>query len=242
MKLTTTLNKIRACGPCTSGWQTLLKHVGKDFDPDAEINLLTILESNSVADMLWTLRATDQDSKRVASQLAIEFAEQALPIFEKRRPNDERPRKAIQAARDYLDGKISLEELRASRQAGAHTDAYAADAAYADAAYAYAAAAAAAAAAYAYAYAADAAAYAAAYAADAAYAAAAADAYAAYAADAAAADAAAAYAAAAYAADAYAAAADAYAAYAADAAADAAAAREKALQKQAEIIRTILEP
>ena len=154
MKLTTTLNKIRACGPCTSGWRTLLKHVGEDFDPDAEINLLTVLESNGVADMLWTLRATDQDSKRVASQLAIEFAEQALPIFEKRRQNDERPRKAIQAARDYLDGKISLEELRACRSHSA-ADA-AADAAAADAADA----AAAAYAAYAAAYAADAAAYA----------------------------------------------------------------------------------
>ncbi len=185
MKLTTTLNKIRACGPCTSGWQTLLKHVGKDFDPDAEINLLTILESNGVADMLWTLRATDQDSKRIASQLAIEFAEQALPIFEKRRPNDARPRNAIQAARDYLDGKISLEELRTCRSHAADADAYADAAAYAaayaaDAAYA----------AYAAAYAADAAAYAAdaAYAAYAAAADAAADAaaYAAAAADAAA--------------------------------------------------------
>ena len=215
MKLTTTLNKIRACSPCTSGWQTLLKHVGKDFDPDAEINLLTILESNGVADMLWSLRAT-QDSKRIASQLAIEFAEQALPLFEKRRPNDERPRKAIQAARDYLDGKISLEQLRASRQAGAAA-AYAAYAAAADAADAYAAAAAYAA----YVAAADAA-----------------DAYAA--ATYAAADAA--YAAAAAAADAtYVAAADATYAAAADAAYAAAAAREKALQKQAEIIRMILE-
>ena len=94
MKLTTTLNKIRACSPCASGWRTLVKHLGEDFDPDAEINLLTILESNGVADMLWTLRATDQESKRVASQLAIEFAATTLPIFEKRRPNDERPRKA----------------------------------------------------------------------------------------------------------------------------------------------------
>ena len=206
MKLTTTLNKIRACSPCASGWQTLLKHVGKDFDPDAEINLLTILESNGVADMLWTLRATDQDSKRIASQLAIEFAEQALPIFEKRRPDDARPRKAIQAARDYLDGKISLEELQACQShaaaaayAAADADAYAYAAADADAADAYAyaadadaAAAAAAAATYAYADAADAAAYA--------------------------------------------------AAYAADAAAAYAYAREKAREKQAEIIRTILEP
>ena len=160
MKLTTTLNKIRACSPRTFGWRTLLKHVGKDFNPDAEINLLTVLQSNGVVDMLWTLRATDQDSKRIASQLAIEFAEQALPIFEKRRPDDARPRKAIQAARDYLDGKISLEELQACQS---HADAADADAAYA-------------------------------------------------------------------------------AADAADAAADAAAAREKALQKQAEIIRMILEP
>lgn len=176
MKLTTTLNRIRACSPCVSGWYKLTKYLGEDFAPDAEINLLTILESNGVADMLWTLRATEQDSKRVASQLAIEFAEQALPIFEKRRPNDERPRKAIQAARDYLDGKISLDELRACRLYAA----YAAHAAYA-------------------AYAADAAAYAA----DADYAA-----YAAYS-----------------------------AAYAAHAAED----REKAREKQAEIIRMILE-
>ena len=207
MKLTTTLNKIRACGPCASGWRTLVKHLGEEFVPNAEINLLTVLESNGVADMIWILRAAlGQDSKRIASQLAIEFAATTLPLFEKRRPNDERPRKAIQAARDYLDGKISLEELRSCRS---HADAADADAA------AYAAYAAA------YAAADDAAAYAAAYAA---------------------ADDAAAYAA--YAA-AYAAAAD--AAYADAAYADAAyatyvAAREKALQKQAEIIRMILEP
>ena len=135
MKLTTTLNKIRACSPCGAGWQTLLKHVGKDFNPDAEINLLTVLESNGVADMLWALRAIDQDSKRIASQLAIEFAEQALPIFETRRPNDTRPRDAIQAARDYLDGKISTDELQACQSQTYAGDAFAgAAAAAADAA------------------------------------------------------------------------------------------------------------
>ncbi len=177
MKLTTTLNKIRACSPCTSGWKTLLTYLGKTEADDAEINLLTVLESNGVPDMLWCLRATTEDSKRIASQLAIEFAEQALPIFEKRKPDDNRPRAAIQAARDFLDGTIGIEELRK-----AHADAAYAYAAYADAAYAYAAYADADAdadadayaayASYAYAaYAADAAyAYAYAYAADAAYA------------------------------------------------------------------------
>ncbi len=175
MRLTTTLNRIRDCEPCTTGWRKLLDYLGKDFDPDAEINLLTLLDSNNVPDLLWTLQATVQDSRRVASQLAIEFAEQALPIFERRYPNDARPRRAIQAARDYLDGKIAVEELRAARSdayaayaaaayvAAAYADyAAAAYAAYAAAAYVAAAYAAYAAAAAAYAYAAaDAAAYAA---------------------------------------------------------------------------------
>lgn len=128
MKLTTTLTKIRSCSPCQSGWRTLLKYLGEDFDPDAEINLLTILESNGVADMLWTLRATDQDSKQISSQLAIEFAELALPIFEKRYPDDTRPRLCIQAAHDYNEGKISREELQKARNAAYAADAYAADA------------------------------------------------------------------------------------------------------------------
>ena len=125
MKLTTTLNKIRACSPCISGLKKLLSRLGTDFNPDAEINLLTVLESNGVADMLWTLRATEQDSKRIASQLAIEFAEQALPIFEARLPNDLRPRQAIQAARDYLDGTIVLAALRKASDAASYAASYA---------------------------------------------------------------------------------------------------------------------
>jgi len=139
MKLTTTLNKIRASSPCTSGWKKLLSHLGTDFNPDAEINLLTVLESNGVTDMLWTLRATEQDSKRIASQLVIEFAEQLLPIFENRHPEDQCPRRAIQAARDYLDGKIDLGALRKARDDAAT---YAAAIAAANAAATYATAAA----------------------------------------------------------------------------------------------------
>ena len=122
MKLTTTLNRIRACHPCASGYEKLVKHMGKDFDQDAEINLLTIRDSNGVADMLWCLRATAQESRRIAAQLAIEFAEQALPIFEAIHPNDSRPRMAIQAAREYLAGKIDIEELRKAREAFATAD------------------------------------------------------------------------------------------------------------------------
>ena len=91
MKLTTTLNRLRAAGACREGYRKLLEHVGSDFNPDAEINLLTILESNGAADTLWALRATVQNSDRIARLLAIEFAEQVLPIFETRYPDDDRP-------------------------------------------------------------------------------------------------------------------------------------------------------
>ena len=75
--------------------------------------------------------------KKVAAQLAIEFTEQALPIFEAHRPNDNRPRAFIQAARDFNEGKITREELMTSRRdaaaaaaaAVAHAAAIAADAA-----------------------------------------------------------------------------------------------------------------
>jgi hypothetical protein len=44
--------------------------------------------------------------------LACEFAEHVLPIWYEYFPNDDRPKKAIQAARKYLAGKIKLETFR----------------------------------------------------------------------------------------------------------------------------------
>jgi hypothetical protein len=179
--------------------------------------------------MMWLLgKMADKPgwpTRKTVISLACDCAATALSIWEKRYPDDTRPHEAIQAARDYVKGKITLAELKEKRSSAAAAYA-AADAAYAAAAAAYDADAAAYAAAAAAAYDDAAAAYAAAaaaYDADAAaYAAAAAAAY-----D----DAAAAYDAAA---DAYDAAADAY-----DAAADAAYAdaRKNAHVKMCEIIR-----
>ena len=109
-------------------------------------------------------------------KIAIDVAEMVLPIYEKRYPENKAPREAIEAARSYLAGHISIDQLLEKRHDAAATAAAAAAAAYAaaDAAAAYAAA--------------DAAAAAAAYAAADAAAAYAAAAYAAAAADAAAAD------------------------------------------------------
>ena len=87
-------------------------------------------------------------TKEQNQQVAIGVAEIVLELFENKYPEDKRPRQAIQAAKDYLNNTITLDELRLYRRAAAAAaDAAAYDAAYdaadaADAAYAAAAAAA----------------------------------------------------------------------------------------------------
>ncbi len=45
---------------------------------------------------------------------ACDCAETVLPIFEKKYPNDKRPRTAIETARKWAEGKASIEEVRAA--------------------------------------------------------------------------------------------------------------------------------
>jgi len=167
-----------------------------------------LMENNRFSDANWLI--TKLFDKMQSVKYAIFAAEQVLNIYEKKYPNDDRPRLAIEAAKKYLtnpNAKTADDAAYAADAAAAADAAY--DAAYdadADAYAAYAADAA------------DAAAYAAAAHAADAYAAGAAGADAADAADAAA-DAADAYAAYAAARAAYADADAAYAAYAADRAA-----------------------
>lgn len=115
MILTTTLNKLRACNPGADEWVKLLKYLGTGYDPDAEINLLTVLYTNWVGGLLWALRATVQDSSQFGATLALAFGEQALPVCESQHP-DARLRSVIQASRDYLAGKISHEVFATFRR------------------------------------------------------------------------------------------------------------------------------
>ena len=184
---------------------------------------VTHLADKSVAEQARLIRKVEIWNDKTLRLFAADCAEHVLGIYERVCPKDDRPRKAIQAARDFANGLIDRNAAHAAANAASYAASYAAYAAdhsadaadySADAAYA---------ASYA-AYAASYAAYAADHSADAAYAAsyaAYASSYAAYAAD---------YSA--YSADAaYAAYAASYAAYAADYSADAAyAAAEKEWQ------------
>jgi hypothetical protein len=51
----------------------------------------------------------DTQSKDTIRKWCLDYAEKKiLPIFEKQCPNDERPKNAIKAAHDYLDGKVKF--------------------------------------------------------------------------------------------------------------------------------------
>ena len=128
MKLTTTLNRIKEHNPCEDGWEKLINHLGDDFDFDVEIDLLTILESNDIADCLWSFRTVTTPCANIAVKFAIECAKRVLKYFSSKYPNDNRPRRAIELAEKYIKDPTD------KNAAAAYAAADAADAAAYDAA------------------------------------------------------------------------------------------------------------
>lgn len=112
MTIYTTLNKIKQHNPCSDGWDKLLKFLNKTEADDEPLNLLTILESNGAHDCVWAFRTTEDCP--VYRLIAADFAGSVLHIFEEKYPDDNRPRLAIQSARDYANVLISEEKLDAA--------------------------------------------------------------------------------------------------------------------------------
>ena len=155
-----TKQKLLLCDPCSDGLA---------FAKSLNFEFAKIYDTCDRGDwLIWLLRKSGNLDKPKAVELAIACARHVLKIFEQKYPDNKRPRKAIEAALEWLKNPTENNRESASAYAAAANAAYAyaADAAATNAAAA--AAAAAADAAYA------AAAYAAAYAASAASAAAAA--------------------------------------------------------------------
>jgi len=99
IRATFTLAGLNAHHACKTGYASLLAGLPAGFPDDEPIPLLKALESNPVADVIWALRAVDQDIRAVLPLLAADFAESVLHIFEEAFPGDGRPSKAIDAAR-----------------------------------------------------------------------------------------------------------------------------------------------
>lgn len=128
---TTTLNEIRAEGPCKNGWIKLLKHLGKTEADDEPLELLTILESNGPDDAIWCLRVPSLE--RLSRHFQAWCAEQVLHIYEREYPGDMRVRDQIATLRN---DDASSAERTSARATACATACIAASAAACDAAWA----------------------------------------------------------------------------------------------------------
>jgi hypothetical protein len=73
--------------------------------------------SKDVFEQARLIRKIETWNDKTARLFAADCAEHVLPIFEKKYPDDKRPRLAILAARDFAYGKISAKERDAARAA-----------------------------------------------------------------------------------------------------------------------------
>ena len=117
--LVTSLYRLRKHNACSGRYDHLVGKLGPEWGDKDDINLLDILKHNGTADCIWALCATVKhpEGDRAMRLMAADFAEAVLPIFEREYPDDDRPRKAIQAARYFANGKITDQERDAARAA-----------------------------------------------------------------------------------------------------------------------------
>ena len=104
------LRELDVCQPGIDLWLTK-----KEPDPISCIDQLIKIKRFYYATWLIAHLLTPKN----AAKLAIYSAEQALPVFEARCPNDNRPRKAIQAAKRALKNhtKINIDAAQADEYA-----------------------------------------------------------------------------------------------------------------------------
>ena len=147
---------IKDISPCSRGYHFVtLEQLPRWIGPtlyEIEVRGQIIHASDKgVAEQARLVRRIETCNDRTLRLYAADCAERVVSLYEKYHPTDTRPRKAIQAARDFANGKITAEELKATADANAYAAnaaaayaansaayyaAYAADASAAAAAYA----------------------------------------------------------------------------------------------------------
>ena len=130
MKTTLNAKELKELDACEEGYNKFVSAHG-----DKTVTLSEAFESNGWYDIWWYINKVgesflDQQNKDFRL-LAADYAERVLHMFEYWYPEDQRPRLAIKAARDFANGRISKQELRAARDAARVARAAAGDAAWA---------------------------------------------------------------------------------------------------------------
>lgn len=106
--ITITLNKIRAHSPCKSGWEKLLRHLGKTQADDEEFPLSVVLDSNGLDDALWCCRCLPEYD-REWRLFAVWCARKVQHLM-----TDQRSITAIDVAERYAIGDATDDELHAA--------------------------------------------------------------------------------------------------------------------------------
>jgi hypothetical protein len=78
----TTLNKIRSFNPCASGWEKLLRSLGKTQADDEPLAFSRILESNGLDDALWCLRTIVESDRERLWEFCASVTERGMDRFE----------------------------------------------------------------------------------------------------------------------------------------------------------------
>jgi hypothetical protein len=119
MRLHTTHNLVKAANACRPGFERFTIRealIVKGYDDNSLLPLSLILEINGLDDAVWLLRAVPEqqasERDRIARLFACDCAERVLPIYEAQHPGEERPRRAIQAARRFALDEISSSEMK----------------------------------------------------------------------------------------------------------------------------------
>ena len=115
MKKEITIDELLGWGTCSSYTREVCLEIsaGKESMTPLEIAALPILAE----DRLWVLLRPSIIPERELHLLACKWGEEVLPFFERTYPNNDRPRKAIEAKRLWIEGKISDEDLSIARAA-----------------------------------------------------------------------------------------------------------------------------
>jgi hypothetical protein len=121
----TTLTAIRKHKPCESGWEKLLRSLGKTKADDDPLSILAILESNGLDDALWCLRAVDGHEKEIRLY-TVWCARQVQHLM-----TDQRSLNALDVAEAFANGQATKEELDAAKAAAKDAARAARDAAWA---------------------------------------------------------------------------------------------------------------
>ena len=111
VNMKTTLNQIRACHPCTTGWENLLAYLGKTRADDEPLSIVTVLNANGLDDAHWCLRAVEGHDREIRLY-AVWCARQVQHLL-----TDPRSLAAIDVAERFANGQATAEELAAARSA-----------------------------------------------------------------------------------------------------------------------------